>query len=300
MMSVAWVVGCVALNLFHPGRDLSGFIVIVLLIIGAFYIHFRLLCSEYDTYARERARWPLFAYVGMVGLFCITGPLPTPQGFAAAFFVVPLFVAVLSAYTDDSRVLIPAHILSIVGTTIVLIAYRDIGLGCAAGATDNFTPLFTFFLIPAALFSARAIMKFIQPREFPGRRPEKWAAPPCRSDHLFSIAGAVTLIVLISDFVVNGHGVHAGRYSGALLTVGWGAEGLILAMLGIAMKDRLLRIMGLGLLGICILKLFPDVFFMDAPRNFKAAALIGLGLILLATGLLYSRFREKLRDFIPE
>ncbi len=85
--------------------------------------------------------------------------------------------------------------------------------------------------------------------------------------------------------------------SGSVLTVAWGAEGLALLGAGFPLRDRALRLSGLTLLLVCILKLFfYDLSSLDTlPRIFS---FIALGLILVGVSWLYTRFRERVRKFL--
>lgn len=81
--------------------------------------------------------------------------------------------------------------------------------------------------------------------------------------------------------------------SGSLLTVAWGVEGVLLLTAGFPLHDRVLRFSGMALLIFCIVKLFArDLGHLEIlPR---ILSFIVLGLILLAVGWGYSRFREAL------
>jgi len=82
-----------------------------------------------------------------------------------------------------------------------------------------------------------------------------------------------------------------------LLTVTWGMEALLLFTVGLWLGDRDLRLLGLGFLSFCVLK----VFFYDlsglegVPR---IISFIVLGLILLLVSYLYTRFSQTLRRYL--
>ena len=82
-----------------------------------------------------------------------------------------------------------------------------------------------------------------------------------------------------------------------MLTVAWGVEGLALLGAGFPMRDRVWRLSGLGLLLVCILKLFVyDLRFLDTlPR---ILSFIVLGAILVAVSWIYTRFRERVERFL--
>jgi len=88
-----------------------------------------------------------------------------------------------------------------------------------------------------------------------------------------------------------------GRVSGSLLTVSLGFEGLALLAAGFPLRERVLRLEGLGLLLFCILKLF--VYDLrNLETLYRILSFIALGLILLAVSWIYTRFREHIRRLL--
>jgi len=80
--------------------------------------------------------------------------------------------------------------------------------------------------------------------------------------------------------------------SGRMLTIAWAVQGVTLLVAGFPLRDRILRLSGLVLLLLCILKLFVyDLSYLDTlPRIFSFLA---LGMILVAVSWVYTRFRDK-------
>ena len=101
-----------------------------------------------------------------------------------------------------------------------------------------------------------------------------------------SLLGTILLTALLFD-----------RVSGGMLTVAWGTQGLALLAAGFPLRDRGLRLSGLALLLVCILKLFVyDLRFLETlPR---ILSFIVLGLILVAVSWIYTRFRERVERFL--
>ena len=82
--------------------------------------------------------------------------------------------------------------------------------------------------------------------------------------------------------------------SGSWLTVAWSVEGTVLLLAGFALRDRQLRLSGLVLLGVCILK----AFFYDFPELetvFRIFAFLVLGSLMIAVSFVYTRYREQIR-----
>lgn len=71
---------------------------------------------------------------------------------------------------------------------------------------------------------------------------------------------------------------------------------LVLVSIGVATRSVLNRILGLGLMGVVVLKLYLlDVWQLS--RLFRTVAFVGLGVLLLATSYLYSRFRTTIEKW---
>jgi uncharacterized membrane protein len=71
---------------------------------------------------------------------------------------------------------------------------------------------------------------------------------------------------------------------------------VLLIGIGVAARSVLDRILGLGLIGLVVLKLYLfDVW--EAGRLFRMAAFVALGILLLLTSYLYSRFRPAIESF---
>jgi uncharacterized membrane protein len=140
---------------------------------------------------------------------------------------------------------------------------------------------FTSDIDPPRLFVSIAAATGLYLAQFLARRAGQRIAPAW-----FSI-----LATLLTTAILY------GEVSGGLLTTSWGLEGLALLGLGFALRDRILRLEGLALFLVCIVKLF----FYDL-RNletvYRILSFIVLGLILLAVSWIYTRFREHIRRLL--
>ena len=89
----------------------------------------------------------------------------------------------------------------------------------------------------------------------------------------------------------------AANVTSLALSILWAVYAAALIALGIWRRSRWLRLAGLGLLAIPIVKLFAyDAFALE--REYRVAAFIGLGAMLLAGGFLYQRYRRLIRGFL--
>ncbi|MDX1980235.1 MAG: DUF2339 domain-containing protein, partial [Bryobacteraceae bacterium] len=116
--------------------------------------------------------------------------------------------------------------------------------------------------------------EFLTPREQPR---ERWA---------FALLG-VTLLSLLVFY----------EASGQALTLCWGAQAAGTLIAGFAARERVLRLGGLALFAICVLKLF-----LFDLRNLETMArivsFIVLGLVFIGASWLYMRFREKIQRYL--
>jgi Predicted membrane protein (DUF2339) len=89
------------------------------------------------------------------------------------------------------------------------------------------------------------------------------------------------------------------KIEAAALTEAWALEGLALVIVGFMRRDRIARLSGLVLLGICLAKLFLyDLSNLETLQ--RIVSFIVLGLLLLGASLIYARFSERLRPFLME
>lgn len=89
----------------------------------------------------------------------------------------------------------------------------------------------------------------------------------------------------------------AGNVTSLALSILWAGYAAILLILGIVRRSRWARLAGLGLLAVPVIKLFAfDAFAME--REYRVAAFIILGIMLLAGGFLYQRYRRLIRGFL--
>jgi uncharacterized membrane protein len=83
------------------------------------------------------------------------------------------------------------------------------------------------------------------------------------------------------------------------LSVIWTVYGGAMLVAGIVRRNRMLRMMALGLLGITIIK----VFLLDLSsleRIYRIVSFIVLGAILLAVSFLYQRYRQRMAEWIDD
>jgi len=113
---------------------------------------------------------------------------------------------------------------------------------------------------------------------------------------LMVAANALSLFALSSEvltYVSTGYGKSMG------LTLLWAAYGLALVVVGIMGRWRWVRLGGLALVSVAILKLFIiDTFTLQS--GYRVAAYLTLGVLLLAGGFVYHRYADVIKGFIMD
>jgi uncharacterized membrane protein len=85
--------------------------------------------------------------------------------------------------------------------------------------------------------------------------------------------------------------------SGGLLTIAWALEALACLGMGFPARERILRLQGLGVFALCILKLFLyDLRHLETV--YRILSFIALGAILLGVSLIYTRFRSQIQHYL--
>jgi uncharacterized membrane protein len=87
------------------------------------------------------------------------------------------------------------------------------------------------------------------------------------------------------------------RMPTSYLTLACGAQGVALLLAGFPLRERVLRLQGLALLLLCILKLF-IYDLRNLETLYRILSFITLGLILLGVSWVYTRFRDRLKAYL--
>jgi len=272
--------------LFLDGRTAS----LLLLAVSLIYLYLRLYRSEDKSLIElpERIWGVVYSYLGVLSLLVLAVvEAPDRAWIPTAWSLIALLVMVFGMIVRDRHPLIQSFAL-IFPIVVTCLAYgfiaaegdvMDISLRkITAGGT-----IFFMFISKIAWHVAlgRADIPVLT------NLKEKTLSA---SRHAFSIPAALMLTVLIYlDWSQN------------YLTLAWALEGLLLMVMGFALRDRLLRFGGLGILAICIVKVFYDLLVNESiEKIFKVVATIVLGVVLIAIGFIYARFSEQIKRLMRE
>jgi uncharacterized membrane protein len=140
------------------------------------------------------------------------------------------------------------------------------------------------------------------------RQPHSWWVPLSRFGwpSLMVIASFLTLWILSAEIITL---VESGlidvprKYQDDLVSLAlsllWAVYAAVLLVLGMVKRWTRVRQAGLALLAMPVIKLFTfDVFALE--QEYRVAAFLGLGALLLAGGYLYQRYTSAIRGFLFE
>ncbi|HPQ69058.1 MAG TPA: DUF2339 domain-containing protein [bacterium] len=292
-LALAAFVRAVLVNMSGPHGiygSLNGRIITVTITaLWLMYLFMRLRGSREETIlqAPEQYAGALFSYLGTALLIMVMRSDVHPHTLAPAAFAGLLVALMLAGLLLRERHLLYQTLVLVVPVAVGVLYYNFTSVGSYANRTGGFTAL-------ALLFLARVLWQTVLVKSA-GRYVEEGPVLTFLrgvARHIFSVPAAALLVIFL--FL---------EMSGSLekyLTIAWAGEGLLLMVLGFALSDRLLRFGGLGLLAVCVLKVFFDLYVLDIERVYKVIALIGLGGILILTGWFYSRYRAQIKKLLVD
>ena len=93
------------------------------------------------------------------------------------------------------------------------------------------------------------------------------------------------------------HGTNLESAKQLSLTILWAVYGVAVIVVGIIRQYSAARLAGIGLLAMSVLKLFAfDVFLLE--QEYRVAAFISLGALLLGIGFAYQRYGNLIKGFL--
>ena len=90
--------------------------------------------------------------------------------------------------------------------------------------------------------------------------------------------------------------VKAGEGTEGLRSIIWAGLAVIYFILGLSLKERWYRLMGLGTLGIALLSVVPII--LGLSTEMKIASLFVLGAVFVGLGYVYTRYKEKINKLL--
>ena len=190
----------------------------------------------------------------------------------------------------------------VLATTIL----RLIGIDTGNLDLDSFWPVINWRFLPFATTIASLYAAFWLVRRMRDDLNNPWLpdearrAPPI----LFGLATLMTLWILSAEVLASADSAlfnlshSAGENVSILgLTLLWGIYGATLMLAGVLRRWRLIRVLGLALLIVSVIKLFA-YDSQELEQLYRVIAFLTLGGILVAGGLLYQRHSDAVRGFL--
>ncbi len=139
---------------------------------------------------------------------------------------------------------------------------------------------FSYLVYAIALYTIAKHKSLIKPNFIPG---------------LLLLFHFFILALLTSELINLLTWTGADSFKNVGVSLLWGTYALLLIVLGIWKKHRLLRISGIGLFSVTLLKFFFfDIIGMSTLG--KTAIFVGLGVLLLLVSFLYNKYKHKISD----
>jgi ABC-type transport system involved in cytochrome c biogenesis permease subunit len=82
-----------------------------------------------------------------------------------------------------------------------------------------------------------------------------------------------------------------------MVTVSWGIEGVFIIVLALLVKERSFRLTGLGMLLLCVGKVFAmDIWSLQVDDRWRTVIIVGVALGVVS--VLYARYKETIRQYL--
>ncbi len=124
------------------------------------------------------------------------------------------------------------------------------------------------------------------------RRYDKTLGVPRPAHRTVIVAGGVALFLWLSIGVSD---LIPGDLAG-LRSITWGVLAVAYFLLGLGLKERTYRRMGLVTLGVALLSLVPIIWQMST--QLKIASFFVLGLVFVGLGFIYNHYKEQIRKLL--
>jgi uncharacterized membrane protein len=134
------------------------------------------------------------------------------------------------------------------------------------------------------------ILILLGQRQFARRLPERYPLAP-------AVHAAVILIGGLSLWRFLSLWVLEQQPSGFYLTASWSALALALFTAGIALRERMYRWLGLGILASALGRVVIfDVWKLETI--YRILSFLALGIVLLVLGFIYNKYQDKLKEWL--
>ncbi len=133
------------------------------------------------------------------------------------------------------------------------------------------------------------ILLLLAQRQVARRMPSRYSVTAALHNGVI-VVGGLSLWLFLSRWVL-------GSAGGIYLTASWSVLALALFGTGIALKERMYRWLGLGVLACALARVMIfDVWKLDTL--YRILSFLALGIVLLLLGFIYSKYQDKIRQWL--
>jgi uncharacterized membrane protein len=142
---------------------------------------------------------------------------------------------------------------------------------------------------PVCWLNLAAILLLLAQQRFAKRLPERYPVPA--EIHAGAIVlGGLGLWLYFSRWILQSS-------DGFYLTAGWSGLALALFVTGMALRERIYRWLGLGVLACALGRIVIfDVWKLETI--YRILSFLALGIVLLVLGFIYNKYQEKIREWL--
>jgi hypothetical protein len=186
-------------------------------------------------------------------------------------------------------------VLALLGLLVFLLAgFKKNREALLFGAVFTVTALVLFWLpvfeAPTVYFpNMLAILILLIQGQIARRLPERYPLNTAIQNAVI-LTGGLSLLLFVSRWVLE-------MVSGFYLTASWSILALALFTAGLLLRERMYRWVGLGVLACALgrVVLF-DVWKLETV--YRILSFMALGIVLLVLGFIYSKYQEKIREWL--
>jgi hypothetical protein len=121
------------------------------------------------------------------------------------------------------------------------------------------------------------------------RLPKNYRAP-AQVQTTAIVLGGLSLWFYLSRWILQ-------KSDGFYLTAGWSALALVLFIIGMALRERVYRWLGLGVLACAMGRVvISDVWQLEPI--YRVLSFMALGIVLLVLGFIYNKYQEKIKEWL--
>ena len=259
------------------------------LVLIFFFVYAQLPDKEENTARDRRLRFDAFvAYLGTATLAALFYFQFEPEWVVTAYAAIA-FALFAAALLLDRAIFLHQAILLTLGTLARGMAHNLFGSGYFTGGTWNGR----FLVVGSAVAILLATLSFA----FPLRG--RYAAPPNASRWRKVVSALVTRpeqLQFFTPFLLLTTMLARKMHEG-MVTVSWGIEGVFIIVLALLVKERSFRLTGLGMLLLCVGKVFAmDIWSLQVDDRWRTVIIVGVALGIVS--VLYARHKETIRQYL--